>query len=210
MKLYGSTNDKSFNTLKLRALLAEVGADYELAPVDLAKGEHKSAEFLSLNPHGKIPVLIDDEFVLPESDAILWYLGEKLAAGKLLPASDGSPRAIRERARILQWCDFASTTLYPAYSEWWNAGNGPEEKRQPAVADAALAKLTRAFGVTEAVLCTREWIAGPTYSLADVSNAAMVFAIKRRLPSDPLAKLERTQEWYERVIARPAWKTVLA
>ena len=92
MKLYGSANDKSFNTLKIRFALAEIGAPYELVSVDLAKGESRSADFKRLNPHGKVPVLLDGDFALPESDAILWYLGEKHQDANLLPRLDGARR----------------------------------------------------------------------------------------------------------------------
>ena len=85
MKLYGNTNTKSFNTLKIRFALAEIGAPYEFEPVDLAKGESRTPDFKRLNPHGKVPVLQDGDFALPESDAILWYLGEKYQDANLLP-----------------------------------------------------------------------------------------------------------------------------
>jgi glutathione S-transferase len=210
MKLYGSSNKKSFNTLKLRVALAEAGAAYELVPIDLDKDEQKDPAFLRINPHGKIPVLVDGDFVLPESDAILWYIGESFPAAQLLPPPDASPAARQSRARILQWCDFASTTLYYAYSQYWNYALGPESERHPALADAALGKIARGVKVMEAVLATRAWIAGPTYSLADLANASIVFALKRRLPADPLAAHDRVRAWYERVTARPAWAAAMA
>ena len=74
MKLYGSSQKKSFNTLKLRVALAEAGADCEFVPIDLDKKEQTDPDFVRLNPHGKVPVLVDGDFVLPESDAILWYI----------------------------------------------------------------------------------------------------------------------------------------
>jgi glutathione S-transferase len=209
MKLYGSSNPKSFNTLKLRVALAEIGAEYEFHGIDLDKDEQKAPAFLKINPHGKVPVLVDGDFALPESDAILWYLGEKYPDGKLLPASDGSLAVAQARARILQWCDFASTTLYYAYSQYWNYALGSEAERNPPLAAAALGKIARGVGVMESVLGTREWIAGAAYSLADLSNASIVFALKRRLPADPLADAPRTAAWYDRVTARDAWKRAM-
>jgi GST-like protein len=209
MKLYGSSNDKSFNSLKLRIVLAEAGADYEYVSVDLGKKQQFDPEFVKLNPHAKIPVLVDGDFVLPESDAILWYLGEKYPEAKLLPASDGTDVTRQARARILQWCNFASTTLYYAYSEYWNYALGDESKRNPVIAENALSKIARGVGVMENVLSTREWIAGQFASLADISNASIVFALKRRLPNDPLASSPRAAAWYARVIARPSWKRAM-
>jgi glutathione S-transferase len=210
MKLYGSSNNKSFNTLKLRVALAEAGASYELVPVDLEKGEQKRPDFLRVNPHGKVPVLVDGDFALPESDAILWYIGEKYPDAKLLPPPDAGEPSRQARARVLQWCDFASTTLYYAYSQYWNYALGAEADRHPALAEAALAKIARGVGVMETVLAARPWLAGQTYSLADLSNASIVFALKRRLPKDPLVDVPHVRAWYERVTAREAWKRSVA
>ena len=131
--------------MKLRLALAEAAADYEFVPIDLDKNEQKDPAFLSVNPHGKVPVLIDGDFALPESDAILWYIAETYPAAHLLPPPDGGPSAIQARARVLQWCDFASTTLYYAYSQYWNYALGAESERHPALAEAALGKIRAAW-----------------------------------------------------------------
>ena len=209
MKLYGSTNKKSFNTLKIRAALAEAGVAYELVPVDLDKGENKTPEFLTINPHGKVPVLTDGDFALPESNAILWYIAESHPASGLAPKSDGSRAAIRARARIAQWMDFAQTTLYAAYAEWWNAALDPKE-RNPVVAEKALGKIHRGLAVMESVLATRPFLATPDFSMADLSNASMVFALKRRLSDDTLVKYERVRAWYDRVASRPSFASSIA
>jgi glutathione S-transferase len=209
VKLYGTTNKRSFNTLKIRAALAEAGAAYEFVPVDLDKGENKTPEFLAINPHGKVPVLTDGEFALPESNAILWYVAETHAGSALVPRNDGSRAAIRARARIAQWMDFAQTTLYAAYAEWWNSALDPKE-RNPAAAEKALGKIHRGLAVMESVLATRPFIATPDFSMADLSNASMVFALKRRLSDEPLAKYERLRAWYDRLAARPSFASAIA
>lgn len=210
MKLYGSTNKQSFNTLKIRAALAEAGASYEFVPVDLEKGENKTPAFLAINPHGKVPTLTDGDFALPESNAILWYVAETHPASGLVPRNDGTTAALQARARIAQWIDFTQTTLYAAYADWWNHALGDEAKRIPGVAEAALGKIHRGLGVMETVLAERAHIATPAFSLADLSNASMVFALERRLPDDPLAKYERVRGWYERVSARPSFAGAIA
>ena len=208
MKLYGSTNKQSFNTLKLRAALAEAGAPYEFVPVDLDKGENKTPAFLAINPHGKVPTLTDGDFALPESNAILWYIADSHPEAGLVPKNDGTRAALQARARVAQFVDFAQTTLYAAYVEWWGAALGDE--RDPKAAASAIAKLHRGLGVLETVLADRAWIALPTFSIADLSNASMVFALKRRLPDDPLAKYERVRAWYDRVSARPSFAASIA
>jgi glutathione S-transferase len=207
MKLYGSTNDKSFNTLKIRFALAEIGVPCEFEPVDLAKGESRTPDFKRLNPHGKVPVLQDGDFALPESDAILWYLGEKYPDANLLPRLDGGG-ALQARAQILRFLDIASTAFYPAYSDWWTATNSDDPaKRSDVAADSALVKVKRALDVLEATLASGEHLVGG-FSLADVANVSIVFVLKRRLQLDPIAGHERVRAWYQRVTARPAWQSV--
>ena len=210
MKLYGNTNNRSFNTLKIRFALAELGVAYEFMPVDLAKGESHMPDFKRINPHGKVPVLVDGDFVLPESDAILWYLAEKDPDAKLLPRFDGSAAVTQARAQILRFCDMASTALYPAYSEWWNASNSDDPaKRNPTAADSALVKVKRALDVLEKTLASGEHLVGG-FSLADVTNVSILFSLKRRLQMDPLVGHERVRTWYQRVTERPAWESVAA
>ena len=210
MKLYGNTNNKSFNTLKIRFALAELGAAYDFVPVDLARGESRTPDFVRINPHGKVPVLVDGDFALPESDAILWYRAEKDADARLLPRFDGTPATTQARAQILRFCALASTAFYPASSDWWNATNNSDPaKRSPEAADTALVKVKRALDVLEKTLATGEHLVGE-FSLADVTNVSILFALKRRLPIDPLVGHERARAWYQRVTARPAWESVSA
>jgi glutathione S-transferase len=210
LKLYGSTNKKSFNTLKLRVALADAGAAYEFEGVDLDKDENKTPAFLALNPHGKVPLLTDGDFALPESNAILWYIAETHADAGLVPRHDGTRAALQARARVAQFVDFAQTTFYAAYVEWWVAALGEEDERDAAAATAAIAKIHRGLGVLETALAERPWVATPTFSIADVANASIVFALKRRIPDDPLAAFERVRAWYGRMLARPSFAASIA
>ena len=104
---------------------------------------------------------------------------------------------LQTRAQILRFLGIASTAIYPAYSDWWNATSSDDPaKRNPAGADAALARVTRALGVLEKTLASGEHLVG-AFSLADVANASIIYSLKRRLPVDPLGGLERTRAWYE-------------
>jgi glutathione S-transferase len=213
MKLYAHVNRKSPNSFKLQVALAEAGAACEYLPVDLGKGEQKRPEFLRLNPHGKIPVLVDGDFVLPESDAILWYIAESFPGAELLPPpGDAGPAARRQRARVLEWCDFASTALYPGYSDAYRHTQFlPPEERNAALGEAALARLDRALGVMEAVLggeAARPCLAG-SYSIADIAAASVMQAMRLRLPP-ALTDHPAINAWMDRVAARPAWSRTLA
>jgi len=207
MKLYGHKNKRSFNTLKIRLALAEAGAAYEYVPVDLDAGENKRPEFLRVNPHGKIPVLVDGDFALPESNAILWYVGERFPDARLLlPAEglDAGAPASQSRARTLQWIEFAAS-IYSYYTD----ALGDGDQRNPALAEAALGRMARSVGVLETVLATREWVAGPAYSLADVANVSILFALKRKLLADPTSAAPHVAAWYDRATARASWKSAM-
>ncbi len=93
LELHG--DPRSGHTRKVRWALAELGVSYEFRVVVLAKGEHRRPEMLAMNPNGKVPVLVDDGFVLWESDAILWHLAE--TRGGLLPAG------VQQRGAVHQW-----------------------------------------------------------------------------------------------------------
>ena len=75
----------------------------------------------------------------------------------------------------------------------------------PRISDAELVTLA----VMQAVLATREYLAGP-FSIADLSNAAMLRTLRNRLPQDPAAAYDRVRAWYDRVTSRPAWQQVVA
>jgi glutathione S-transferase len=201
LKLYGHVNPHSVNSLKVRVALAEADAIYEYIPVDLANGEQLRPEFLSLNPHGKIPVLVEDDFALPESDAILWYIAERYAEAHLIGTTP------RERARTLQWCDFASTTLYPAYRDFYvhTQTNAPEN-RVPAIAEAAGKRFARALAVLEKQLADQAFLTGEL-TIADIANAAVLRSARTRMPYDAGAH-PALEAWYERVTTRPSWKSV--
>src|SRR5712692_11942441 len=102
MKLY---HFPSPNPQKVTFALSELGLEYEMVPVDLAKGEQRKPEFLAVNPFGRVPVLVDGDLTLPESQAILAYLGEK--TGRLWPGS------IAGRADALRWLFFLAQELSP-------------------------------------------------------------------------------------------------
>jgi glutathione S-transferase len=106
MKLY---HFPSPNPQKVTFALKELGLDCELVPVDLAKGEQREAAFRAVNPFGRVPVLVDGDLMLAESQAILAYLGEK--TGRLWPTSAA------ERADALKWLFYLSQHIMPAAGE---------------------------------------------------------------------------------------------
>jgi len=199
--LYGPTNRLSSNTLKIRVALGEAGVDHQYVPIDLQKGEHKKPEFLAVNPHGKVPAMIDDGFHLAESNAILWYVAEKHPQAKLLPAD------VPGRAKALAWCDFASFYFYPTSFDLFVQGNRPANEQNHEIIDRARANLERALAVLETSLAGRDHLAG-VFSIGDLACAANLRTVIERQPQYrelPPA----TAAWYQRVTARPAWRAAV-
>src|SRR5262245_62222323 len=109
MKLY--YNPKSRAAIA-KWMLDECGADYEIVPIDFTKREHKTPEFLKINPAGKLPALVDGEVKIFESAAICLYLGEKFPEAKLA-AQIGAP----QRGRYLSLMVYSTVQLERAMGE---------------------------------------------------------------------------------------------
>ncbi len=207
--LYAHVNRMATNTLKLRVALAEAGAAYEYRAINLDAGEQRRPEFLALNPHGKIPVLVDGDFVLAESDAILWYLGERFPGARLLPGA-GDLASAQARALVLQWCDFASTGLSQTYVDIYiHKIKAAPDQQVSWIGDAAMQKMDRLLAVMDGVLATRPFLAGD-FSLADLAAAAVVTSVKARVPGDLISGHAAIGAWYDRVTGRASWREAMA
>ena len=109
--LYGSPSTASF---VVHWLLVELGIGHELRMLDFDKREQKSAEYLAINPQGRVPTLVLDGQVLTESAAIAMHLAD-LHPGDGLAPPPGTP----ERAAYYRWMFFCAYTLMPAYRAWF-------------------------------------------------------------------------------------------
>ncbi len=203
LKLYGFLS--SGNVRRVRWALEELDASYEIVSIDPSKGEQKKPEFLALNPNGKLPVIDDEGFVLWESDAILWYLGEARGRGTILP------EALRDRALVQQWMFWnvhhLAQVTYQARVIRMTAlrmGKPHDEKRHAEIVSSAgptLAILDKHLGGRDFVVG-----AGPKPSIADISLAMNTsFGVEEGVSLDGFANVRR---WLDALVARPAWRTV--
>ncbi len=157
IKLHGSA--LSGNTHKVRLMLALLGLDYELAPVDLAAGEHKSEAFVALNALGQIPVLVDGGTTLRDSGAILVYLASNYAPDDWLP---DDPAALGE---VMQWLSFAANEIH----------QGPFTARaivrykRPGDLEAARQRAAAVFAILDDHLAGRDWLASGRRTIADIA-----------------------------------------
>jgi glutathione S-transferase len=200
LTLYGHGNRTAANILKIRLALAEAGVEHDYKVIDLANGEQHKPEYLAINPHGKVPVLVDGSFALPESDAILWYVAEKFPNARLMPTD------IQGRARVLQWCDFASTSLYTAsYEIFLNTSYGEPANHSEFIAGRARTALDRSMTVLDGRLAGRQFVAVDALSIADFAIAAVVHMLKTR-EQVKLDERPNVLAHYERIAQRPCWQ----
>ena len=194
------------NGVKVSIMLEEIGLPYEAHSVNIGQNETWTPEFLSLNPNGKIPAILDPDgpggrpFGLFESGAILVYLAEK--TGKLLPADAAG------RYETLQWVMFQMGGVGPMFGQlgFFHRFAGREyEDRRPF--ERYRAETQRLLGVLETRLDGRQWIMGDDYTIADVSllgwvrNLIGFYEAREVVAYD---YLRHVPAWLERGLARPA------
>jgi glutathione S-transferase len=192
IKLYDT--ELSANAHKCRMLMSMLGIDYERVDVKLAKGEHKTPEFLAMNPRGQVPVLTDGDVCLYDSGAILVYLAMKYGDENWLPRDPAG------MAEVVAWLCFAANEI----------NNG--------VTVARFAKLTNnlaidletaqrrggaSLKVLDAVLADREWLALGRPTIADIACYPYI-----ALAPEGEVRLDGRDNviaWIHRVEALPGW-----
>lgn len=194
------------NGVKASIALEELELPYEPHLVDFGKNDQQTPEFLSLNPNGKIPAMIDPNgpdgkpIALFESGAMLVYLAEK--TGKLMPSDAAG------RYETIQWVFFQMAAIGPMFGQvgFFHkfAGREFEDKRPR---DRYVAESRRLLGVLEGRLEGRDWIMGEDYTIADIAILGWVRNLIGFYEAGDLvgfADFPRVTAWLERGLARPA------
>ena len=194
------------NGVKVSIMLEETGLPYEVHLVDFNKDDQKTPEFLSLNPNGKIPAIIDPNgpggkpLGLFESGAILQYLAEK--TGKLLPADPA------RRYQTIQWLHFQMGGIGPMFGQlgYFHKFAGKEiADKRPLERYANESK--RLLGVIESRLGGRQWIMDDEYTIADISMLGWVRNLIGFYGARELVAFDdfrHVPAWLDRGLARPA------
>ncbi|WP_315728102.1 MULTISPECIES: glutathione S-transferase family protein [unclassified Bradyrhizobium] len=189
MQLYWAPRTRSFTALWM---LEEAGQPYERVLIDITTGAQKSAEYLAINPMGKVPALKDSDATLAEAAAICAYIAERYPEAKLAPAV-GDPR----RAKYLQWLFFAPGCIEPAMVQ-------VATKLEMNPVAAGWGEVARVVDVLDQALAKGPWILGEDFSAADVViGSALNFSVRlfKMLPSRP-----SFDAYIGRCIARPAFQ----
>ncbi|RZJ18362.1 MAG: glutathione S-transferase [Brevundimonas sp.] len=203
LQLYSATTP---NGVKVSILLEELGLPYEPHLVDIGQNATWTPDYLSLNPNGKIPAILDPDgpggepLALFESGAILVYLAEK--AGRFLPADPAA------RYETLQWVFFQMAAIGPMFGQvgFFHkfAGREFEDKRPR---DRYVAESKRLLGVMNGRLQGRDWIMGDDYTIADIASLGWVRNLIGFYGAGDLvgfSDFPNVAAWLERGLARPA------
>lgn len=180
--------------------LEELGVPFELEQLDMAAGAHKKPGYLAIHPLGKVPAWRDENGVLIESVGISMYLADRYPEAGLAPAPD-SP----DRGRYCQWCAFVAGSVEPAVVEMLMARRDHGADSEQAV--AALETLHRVVGLMDAQLAQAPYLAGASFSVADVLNAGVL------MWASAVADLTRwthVADWLGRVRERPAYTRAMS
>ncbi len=190
MKLYEFGFTRS---IRARWTLQELGVDFEAITINLRAGEHRSPQYLAINPAGKLPALIDGDLVLTESAAIVLYLAEKY--GKFLPADAPG------RAEVNKWMLFTVTELeQPLWRIAKNRNLYPEAQRLAADIPLAGQDFRAMAEVAEKHMQGRTFVAGNSVTVADF---VLAYTLDWANEVQLLDRSPQLVAYMERMYARP-------
>lgn len=190
-QLFGFTYSSC--THRVRLMLSLLDLPYEMKPVHLGKGEHKTPEFLALNPVGQVPVLVERDKKIFDSHAILLYLAESYGRERWWPTDP------YERALVNQWLFFDANEMH----------NGIGMARNfltfgvPGDVAAASARAKSALKVLDGHLASRDWLELGKPTLADVACAPL--AVVHAEAKLELSPYPRVAAWLEQLQTMPGY-----
>ncbi len=197
MKELFETNPTRSNRAKWA--LEEIGAIYTSRPLNLQKGEHKAAEYLAVNPLGKVPTYRTDDYTIQESVAIVMQLIDENPEAGLAPKI-GTP----ERAEYYQWCVFSVAEMDPTLSEiMMHTMYLPEDQKNAQIAEKAVENFAKQAAMLSNRLEGRKYLVGTTFSGADI---AVGFSCNWAAYIGQLEKYPILATYYQGLTERPGFK----
>jgi len=184
------------NPTKVALFLEEAGLDYEPIPIDTRKGDQHQADFLALNPNAKVPVIVDGDVTVFDSNAILFYLAEKTR--QFMP--DDSPAM---RGRMLSWLMFVATGIGPFSGQAVHFQTYAPEKLPYAI-NRYRFEAQRHYGILDAHLANNRYMLGDTYTFVDMDVWGWARVMPNILGDEALENLPNLKRLVDEINARPA------
>ncbi|KAF7972419.1 hypothetical protein HWV62_17976 [Athelia sp. TMB] len=204
-KLYGSP--LSGCTTRVATVLREKQVPFEFHPINLAKAEHKTSEYMAKNPFGVVPYIDDDGFILYESRAIARYIATKYAAQgtPLLPSGDLHALALYDQAVSVEQSHFDGPAQGIRFETFVKSFRGLP------LDEARLAELKAVLGgkldVYEGILGRQKYVAGDELTLADLFHLPCGASVKQVAP-ELFSSRPHVAKWFESLESRPSWQAV--
>jgi glutathione S-transferase len=192
MKLYEFLPTRS---IRARWTLQELGVDFQAVTVNLPAGEHRRADFLRINPAGRVPTLVDGDLVVTESVAIALYLAEKY------PAKGFAPVDLTQRAQLNRWLLFTVTELeQPLWRITRHTNLYPEARRLPGDVTLAREEFTAMASVLDAHLRGKPFVITDSVTIADF---VLAYTLDWANEVQLLADFPQLRTYMERMYSRP-------
>jgi GST-like protein len=190
------------NPSKVALFLEEAELSYEPIAVDTRKGDQFNPAFLAVNPNGKVPVIVDGDVTVFDSNAILLYLAEK--TGKFLPHN--TPKA---RAELLSWLMFVATGVGPFSGQAVHFKHFAPEKIAYAHHRYQY-EAARHYGILNDRLAEHRYLVGDTYTIVDMDAWGWSRMVPFILGEDAWGRFPNLKRLFDEISARPAAGKALA
>ena len=215
LTIWGRAN--SVNVQKVLWCLSELDLAYERIDAGMQFGKNNEAPYLAMNPNGRVPTLVDGDYVLWESNSVMRYLCTAYGQGTGEGTGEGSvkgspiyPASPKARAGIDRWLDWTLSTLQPVDRPvFWALVRTPPEKRDMVAIQKDVDAEAVVWRIVEAQLATRRFIEGDQFTIADIALGAYA---RRWLGVEGVTKpnLPNVERWFAQFAARPGFVRFIA
>ena len=182
------------NPTKVALMLEETGLEYEPVPVDTRLGQQHAPDFVKLNPNAKVPVIVDGDTVVFDSNAILLYLGEK--TGQFMPPAT-------QRGEMLSWMMFVASGVGPYSGQAVHFQHHAPEKIPYAI-NRYVFEAERHFGILDRRLGQQRFMLGEDYGIVDMALWGWSRMIPMVLGEKGFEQFPNVKRFTDEVAARPA------
>jgi len=203
LKIWGRPN--SVNVQKVLWCLRELDLAYERIDAGMQFGRNDEPDYLAMNPNGRVPTLVDGDYVLWESNSIMRYLC--LAYGKRTPIY---PEAPRQRAAVDRWLDWTLSTVQPVDRPvFWALVRTPPEQRDMAAIQRDADAEAVVWRIADQHLATRRFIEGDEFTIADIAIGAYA---RRWLGVEGIIRPRQPhlERWLKNLASRPGFAEFIA
>jgi glutathione S-transferase len=215
LTIWGRAN--SVNVQKVLWCLSELDLAYERIDAGMQFGKNNEAPYLAMNPNGRVPTLVDGDYVLWESNSVMRYLCTAYGQGRNEGTGEGSvkgspiyPASPKARAGVDRWLDWTLSTLQPVDRPvFWALVRTPPEKRDMVVIQKDVDAEAVVWRIVEAQLATRRFIEGDQFTIADIALGAYA---RRWLGVEGVTKpnLPNLERWFAQFASRPGFVRFIA